>query len=157
MKTFYLIFGTGNPQSYTGLSPTFIVFSANGLTTVPAPAITESPTGSGIYKFIYGPTLSTVFVADGGSALNVNDRYISAALDPIQAVDESVGNPADSFGTSSTDPATLMGYAKRAQEFNEGDANYNKSTGVWTIYDRTAGVTLAVKTLTNDTTQATKS
>lgn len=157
MKTYYLKFGSGDPSTYTGLSPTLVIFSANGLTSVTAPGITETPVGSGLYSFQYGPTISTVFKADGGAALSSSDRYICAALDPIQAVDEKVGTMNDSYGSTSIDPTTIFGYVKRNLEFNEGNAIFDKSTAVWDIYSRGSSTLLREKTLTNTVTEATKS
>ena len=155
-KNYWLVFGSGNPALYSGLTPTFTIFSVNGLTAITAPAITEAPSGSGYYKFVYGPTVAIAFLADGGSSLNANDRYIKGALDPIQAVDEVVGTVSDSFGSTSTDPTTVLGYLKRDQEFNEGNAVFDKATGVWSIYSRGSSTLIQTKTLTNDTTSATK-
>lgn len=155
-KTYYLKFGSGSPANYTGLSPTFTIFSMAGLTSIAGPAISEMPAGSGIYTFSYEPATSVVFVADGGSALAAGDRYITNALDPIQAVDERVGTTSDSFGSTSVDPTTLLGYAKRGQEILEGNAVFNKSTGVWDIYSRGSSTLLREKTLTNTVSQATK-
>ncbi len=155
-KTYYLVFGSGNPSSYSGLTPTLSVFSLQGLTALTAPGITELPTGSGFYQFQYAPTLSIVFVADGGSALATGDRYIPGVLDPIQAVDERIGTVNDSFGSTATDPSTLFGYAKRAQENQEGDSVFVKATGVWSIYSRGSSTLLAEKNLANNVTQATK-
>lgn len=156
MKTYYLQFGSGDPASYTGLTPTMSIFSAGGVTAVSAPVITELPVGSGLYQFTYGPTLSTVFKADGGVALSSADRYIVGALDPIQSVDEKVGTLSDSFGSTLTDPTTMIGYLKRSQEFWEGNAVFTKATGIWDIYSRGSSTLLREKSLTNDATQATK-
>lgn len=103
MKTYYLTFGSVSPAAYTGLSPTMTIFSVNGVTTVAAPGITETPAGSGLYRFFYGPTISTVFVCDGGATLANSVRYIVGSLDPVQAVDEqltSVGNSLAVIGAS---------------------------------------------------------
>lgn len=159
-KTFYLKFGTGDPVPFSGLSPTFTLFSAAGLTAIAAPGITETPTGSGYYRFDYpGPTLSVIFKADGGSNLASGDRYISGVLDPIQAVDQQVGYVTDSFGSSSVDPATILGYLKRTLEFLEGDSIFTKATAIWQIFNRTSNGTttlLRTKSLSNTTTSATK-
>lgn len=156
MKTYYLKFGSGDPASFTGLTPTLVIFSAGGLTAVTAPGVTETPAGSGFYRFDYGPTLSTLFKADGGAALASGDRYIVGVLDPIQVVDERIGTTADSFGSTATDPTTLLGFAKRNQEIQEGDAAFAKSTGVWSISSRGSSTLLREKTLTNNATSATK-
>lgn len=154
MKTFYLQFGGGNPADFSGLSPTFTIFSIQGITSINPPGITETPVGSGFYSFEYGPTVSIIFKVDGGNTLADNDRYITGALDPLQVVDERIGTVADSIGTINVDPTTLFGYEKRAQEFFEGDKVYTKATGVW--QNNTRGGTLIVqKQLTNTTSQAT--
>ena len=155
-KTYYLRFGSGDPASYTGLTPTMAIFSANGLTAVSGPAISEAPTGSGIYSFTYGPTVSILFKADGGAALASGDRYIVGVLDPIQAVDEKVGSLSDSFGSTATDPQSVLGYLKRNQEVLEGNATFTKSTGIWQMYSRGSSTLLSQKTLTNSVSSATK-
>lgn len=155
-KQYWLKFGSGSPTPFTGLTPTFTIFSAAGLTSLAAPGITEMPSGSGLYSFQYAPTLSIIFTADGGSALSSSDRYITGVLDPIQTVDQKVGTIDDSYGTDSADPTTLMGFAKRSEEFWEGNATFNKSTGAWSIYSRGSSTLLREKDLANNVTQATK-
>lgn len=157
-KSYGLKFGTGDPRLNTGLHPTLIIFnSAIDGTPLTPPGISEVISGSGIYNFMYGPTLSIGFLADGGSNLSSSDRYITGLLDPIQAVDEKVGYATDSFGSTGVDPTTIFGYAKRNQEFEEGNAVFNKSSGVWDIYSRGSSTLLAEKTLTNSISLATKS
>lgn len=156
MKDYWLKFGTGDPASFTGLSPTFTIFSLEGITSLVAPGVTETPSGSGFYRFQYGPTLSIIFKADGGAALATGDRYISGALDPIQVVDERIGTVSDSFGSTSVDPATVLGYLRRNIEFQEGNAIFTKSTGIWDIYSRGSSTLLREKQLSNDTTSADK-
>lgn len=155
-KNYFLRFGSGDPSDNTGLSPTFTIFSALGLTALPAPGITETPAGSGLYSFSYGPTQAIVFKVDGGAALSNSSRYITNVLDPVQAVDERIGFATDSFGSTAADPTTLYGYAKRNQEFQEGNATFTKSTGVWQIMSRGSSILLVEKGLTNNTTSATK-
>ena len=155
-KTYVVRFGSGNPTNYTGLTPTLSVFSAQGLTAITSPTFIELPVGSGLYQFTYGPTLSTTFVADGGAALATGDRYVVGVLDPIQAVDEKVGTLADSFGSTSADPSTIIGYLKRTLEFLEGNATFNKTTAVWDVYSRGSSTLLREKTLANSVSSATK-
>lgn len=157
MKTYWLQFGSGNPTDNTGLAPTFIQFYTQAGATVAPPGITEIFTGSGLYRFQYAPTLSIVFVADGGALLSNSDRYVTGVLDPIQAVDEVLGQTSDSFGSTSVDPGSAMGYLKRALEFNEGNADFQKATGVWSISSRGSSTLLRTKTLTNNITEADKS
>jgi hypothetical protein len=156
-KIYYLKFGFGNPNVYTGLFPTLTVFSAQGLTALTAPGITELPAGTGLYQFSYFATQSIVFVADAGSSIASSFyRYLSGTLDPIQAVDQQLGFNTDSFGSTSIDPSTLYGLAKRVLENLEGDATFTKSTGVWAISNRGSSTLLRTKTLTNTTTSSGK-
>lgn len=156
-KDYWLRFGSGNPANNTGLSPTFTVFSGStGAVISPSPLINEIPVGGGIYHFAYGPTIPIVFTVDGGPALSSADRYIVGVLDPIQAVDQKVGTLDDSFGATNVDPSTLIGYAKRSQEWLEGNADFQKATGTWNVYSRGSSTLLAVKQLANNTTEATK-
>jgi len=154
-KTYFFSFGSGAASSYSGLSPTFIIFHEYGVTALTPPGVTETPAGSGFYQFTYGPTTPIVFEIDGTASItNASDRYIKGALDPIQVVDERIGTVADTIGTTNVDPTTIFGYEKRAQEFFEGDKVYTKATGVW--QNNTRGGTLIVqKQLTNTTSQAT--
>lgn len=154
-KPFYMSFGSGDPRTNTGLTPTFLIFAAGGVTALSPPGITETPSGSGYYSFDYGPTQSIVFLVDGGSALSSGDRYIKGALDPVQAVDDKIGFTTDSFGSTAADPGTAFGFLKRLQELLEGDKIYTKSTGIWQRYNRGSTTLLRQKTLTNTTTQAT--
>lgn len=155
-KTYFLQFGSGDPATYSGLSPTLVVFAWGGVTAIAAPGITESPVSSGFYQFAYGPTVPIVFKADGGATVPAADRYITGALDPIQAVDERIGTTQDSYGSTAADPSTVLGYVKRLQELQEGNASFNKSTGVWDIYSRGSSTLLREKTLTNTTSSSTK-
>lgn len=179
MKNFLLIFGSGNPTQVSGITPTFLVFKTTpGGTDATPPGITQVPSNTGLFYFTYGPTNSISFVVDGGSSLATSVRYISGLLDPIDAVDEQItalgvsmiagftaigagstqgfadlntkiGTTASSFGDSSTDPGTLYGYLKRLQEFNEGNANFDKSTSVWSIYSRGSSALLRTKEFNN--------
>ena len=156
MKTYYLKFGTGDPANFTGLTPTFTIFSSGGMTAITAPGVTETPAASGLYSFTYGPTISILFKCDGGVALSGSDRYIVGTLDPIQAVDEKVGTTSDSIGSTATDPSTVLGFLKRSQEFNEGNATFTKATGIWKVFSRGSSILITQKTLTNTTTLAGK-
>jgi hypothetical protein len=155
-KQYVLKFGSGDPTAYTGLAPTMTVFSAGGLTSLVGPGISEIIAGQGLYFFSYGPTQSITFKADGGAALAAGDRYIVGVLDPLQAVDEKLGNLTDSYGSTSADPGSVLGYLKRNQEFQEGNAVFTKSTGIWDIYSRGSTTLLREKALTNTTSAAGK-
>lgn len=155
-KTYYMKFGTGDPRINTGLFPTFVMFSIGGLTAMTAPGVTETPSGSGMYQFLYGPTLAVAFLADGGSALPSVDRYVSGVLDPVHAVDQQLGFSTDSFGSTSADPTSLWGYVKRFLEFWEGDGTFTKSTGIMQYFNRGSTTLLRTKTVTNTTSQSAK-
>ena len=146
-------------SAYTGLSPTFTLFVNSAGTTATPPGITESPAGNGVYSFVYGPTIAIFGQIDWGVGVASSVRYTRVVLDPIAAVDERVGgilNNTDSIGNTAVDPTTVIGWLKRQQEFLEGDAVFTKSTGVWTVYDRGGTLAIAIKTLTNNSTSATK-
>lgn len=156
-KIYYLKFGSGDPAPYTGLFPTFTIFSAQGLTAMSAPGITEMPSGTGLYQFQYYATQAIIFKADGGSNLSAGDRYISGTLDPIQAVDQQLGFSTDSFGTTGTDPTTIWGMTKRFLEQWEGDKVFTKATGIWQMFNRGSTTLLRTKTMTNTTTSSNSS
>ena len=155
-KDYWATFGS-DPTVNSGLAPTFIIFTNTSGATLTPPAITEPLAGSGYYYFSYGPTLSTAFLLDGGGALASADRYVQGVLDPIQAVDQALGSTVSSFGSTSVDPGTAIGYLKRIQEFLEGNAEFNKTTGEWEIYSRGSSTLLRVKTLANSVGEVTKS
>lgn len=155
-KTYAMKFGAGKASTNTGLSPTFTIFNWAGVTALVSPGITESPLASGIYSFMYGATIPVIFEIDGGSSLDSNSRYLYGVLDPIQAVNELVGTVSDSYGSTASDPTTLMGYAKRNLEFNEGNETYTKANGILDIYTRGSTALLVEKTITNSTASVTK-
>lgn len=161
-KDYWLVFGSGDPANFTGLSPTLVLFSAGGFTSLAAPPVTELPVGSGFYKVSYGmtqfgATVPIVVKADGGPALSAGDRYTIAVFDPVAAVDQRVGWVEDSFGTTAIDPVTVTGYVKRLVEWLEGNAVFSKSSGLWDVYSRGSSTLLREKALTNTITSATKS
>lgn len=174
-KQYLLRFGSINPTTYSGLSPTFTQFRTlpAGTTALP-PGITEIPTATGLYYCTYGATAPIAFICDGGASMIGNDRYLTGILDPADAIDQqvtglgntlitgisyvtSIGTTADSFGSTSVDPTTLFGYLKRVQELLEGDATFNKGTGSWTMYNRGSTTLLRTKALANNSTTVTKS
>lgn len=188
-KQYILQFGN---TLWSGLSPTFTVFKVvpGGGSTTP-PGVTELPTSSGLYYFSYEPASAIAFNIDGGAALSAITRYITGALDPLQAADERIaelgsslnalstsfgaqsasfgfgsslvaliGTTASSFGGTLVDPATVIGYLKRLQEFNEGNSIFTKQSGAWSIYARGNAVgtstQIAQKTITDSGSVITK-
>jgi hypothetical protein len=115
---------------------------------------------------ITGAALGTTAVALGTSA--VSSGITAVALgNSIYALGLShssvnfslaalIGTTASSFGTEVVDPTTVFGYLKRMQEFNEGNQDFNKTTGVWTIEARNTSL-IATKTLTNSSSEVTRS
>lgn len=157
-KKYWLRFGSGDPTDNAGLAPTFIHFvnAVDGSTLSP-PGITQLISGLGLYTFEYAPTFSIAFVADGATTgLDASDRYIYGALDPLQDIDNRLGDANSAIGTTNTDPTTAFGMLKRAQEVVEGNAEFTKSSGAWEIKTR-GGTLLATKTLANTASQVTKS
>jgi hypothetical protein len=150
-------FGSGDPRTFTGLSPTFIIFKNFAGIDVTPPAISEIGVSTGLYKFSFGYTLSAIaFCIDGGALLSDADRYVTGTLDPIQAIDKRLGSEDQSFGTDTVDPASVYAFSKRFQELLEGNAKFNKSSGVWEISSRGSSQLLRTKTLTNTLTESNK-
>lgn len=67
-----------------------------------------------------------------------------------------IGSTASSFGNTATDPGTLFGFLKRAQELLEGNNVYTKSTGALQFFSRGSSTQLAQKTISDTSTQTTK-
>jgi hypothetical protein len=180
-KEYWLKFGTGNPTDTSGLSPTLTIFRSWTGGVLVAPGITQPIASYGLYRFEYTPSFPIVFVADGATTgLSAASRYLSGTLDPLDLVDERLsevgttllsigvsntvdltpildrlGTTASSFGSTSVDPGTVYGFLKRLQELQEGDASFNKTTGVWSIQTR-GGTLLQEKTVTNGANTVTK-
>lgn len=67
-----------------------------------------------------------------------------------------IGDTSSSFGTDISDPTTVFGFLKRAEETREGNETYVKASGVMTISSRGSSQLLATKTIAETTTQVTK-
>ncbi len=210
MKFYSMSFGTGDPRTFSALSPTMLIFVrlTDGATIAP-PSITESLSGSGMYQFQYGTTQPIAFLCDGASTNLGSGRYIRGRLDPDDRSDEygntliaigttligfgvsgfaqgvslfalgttnvalgtsiygqnqsltvtvaGIGSAGSTFGDTTHDPTDLFGYNKRLVELLEGNAAFDKSAGVWSLYSRGSSTLLRTKTLTNATTGVTKS
>jgi len=159
-KTFWFKFGSGDPRTNAGLTPTFLIFQNNLGATLTTPGITQPVTGTGFYNFGYslGSSYSIAFLIDGATtALSSTDRYVSGSLDAVQTVDIPLGFQPDSFGSTSLDPQTMFGYLKRMQEITEGDGTFNKATGTWLLSSRGSSTLLRTKALNNLASSITKS
>lgn len=107
-KIYSLSFGTGDPRTYTGLAPTFLIFVrlTDGATIAP-PAISESLTSSGLYQFTYGTTQPISFLADAATTSpGAVARYVAGQIDPADRTDEyaatmiAIGTSGIALGTT---------------------------------------------------------
>ncbi len=117
---------------------------ALGTTSV---AIGTTQVGQGVTLLGYASTLL-------GYGVSIYAQGSSAGSDVTEVLNR-LGTTASSFGTTGVDPGTVMGYLKRVQENQEGNASFNKSTGVWQIQTR-GGTLLREKTMTNAANSVTK-
>lgn len=155
VKSYWFSFSNFNadPRPQAGLSPSFILFfNQLGQTQAP-PGITEIFSGSGMYRFQYDIGYSTTirYLVQAG-----NSNFLQGALDPVGALDVTIGWTGSAFGSTSTDPSDVFGMLKRNQENFEGNATFLKSSGVWNIFSRGSSTLLSVKTITQNTTGVTK-
>jgi hypothetical protein len=169
-KVYVFTFGSGDPRTYTGQSPTFILFFDNTGTNQTAPSISELKSGSGYYGFSYtiSATQTIQFLVSGNTVgLLGSYNYIPGVIDPVMALDQQpifgssggLGSLSDSFGSTSVDPTSVFGYLKRLQELWEGDSVFTASSGLWQMFNRASlGTTtlLRTKTLVNSGTSVTK-
>lgn len=90
MKNYGVRFGSGDPRTFTGLSPTFLFFvnMATGATVTP-PSIAELFANTGVYNFSWGTTTPIAFLVDAATTTpGANGRYVSGQLDPSDRGDE---------------------------------------------------------------------
>lgn len=100
MKNYYLQFGSGDPRTYAGLSPTFLIFRLADNTSVTPPGITCVGPSTGIYTFSWGTTTSIAFLADAATTSpGSTGRYVTGSLDPVDRMDE-VGTSLVAIGTT---------------------------------------------------------
>lgn len=93
---------------------------------------------------------SLVALGTSNLALGVSNLAIGTSLVA------GLGDTASSYGTDVSDPTTVFGFLKRAQETREGNETYTKSTGVLDIYSRGSSQLLREKTISDSTTSTTK-
>jgi hypothetical protein len=105
-----------------------------------------------------GNTLAAIGLSAGvmGTSLSALGSTVMAIGSSLTAIDAKIGTTASSFGDTLTDPGTIYGHLKRIQEHLEGNATFNKSSGLWYIYSRGSSTMLRAKTLANTSSQATK-
>lgn len=100
-KNYSVVFGSGDPRGFTGLSPTFLIFwnLATGASNAP-PSIAETASGkSGIYTFTYGTTQPITFLLDAATTSTGSGRYVFGQIDPSDRADE-YGNTLTAIGFS---------------------------------------------------------
>lgn len=117
-------FGSGDPRTLAGLSPTFLIFVrlTDGATITP-PAITESATSWGIYQFTYGTTQPIAFLVDAATTSPGSvGRYVTGQIDPVDRADE-FGTTMIAIGTSAIAQGVSMaaiGATILQAEINQG-------------------------------------
>ncbi len=106
----------------------------------------------------FGTTLNAIgsTLSGMGSTLAGMGATLSGTGATLSGIASLLGGTGSSFGTDVVDPTTVFGFLKRAQETNEGNEAYVKSTGVMTISSRGSSQLLATKTITDSTSQTTK-
>lgn len=102
----------------------------------------------GVSNFAFGTSIYALGVSI--YALGVSNFAFGSSINSL------IGTIGSTFGGTGTDPLDLFGYMKRAQDFWEGNAVFNKSAGTWDIYNRGSSYLLRTKTLSNDTVGVTK-
>jgi hypothetical protein len=106
-----------------------------------------------------GVALGTSSVALGETAVAIGTTIlglIGTDLTLVTLINDKIGATTSTFGSTSVDPGTLFGFLKRAQEFNEGQQSFTKSSGAWSISTR-GGTLFASKTLANSSTTVSRS
>lgn len=153
-----LTFGSGDCRNFTGLSPTFVLFVTEGGSLLTPPTVSEIGATTGLYYFTYTPsaTFTIFFQADGGAAVTDNSlRYVKGTLDPVASVDQYLGFPNDSYG-STVGASTVFGNVKRNNELWAADSTFSKTSGLWAQYAKGTSTLLFQKTLTNNLASVTK-
>lgn len=106
--------------------------------------------------------LDTSLIAQGstlvaiGTSLGAVSATLVATGATISNIGLRIGTTASSFGATNADPVDLYGYLKRAQEFQEGNASYSKTSGAWSFFSRGSSTLLGSKTLSQNTAGVTK-
>jgi hypothetical protein len=107
--------------------------------------------GIGASGFARGVTLSAI-----GTTLLGMGATLGSMGSTLSGLGLFIGSTSSSFGSTSSDPVDLFGYLKRAQEFWEGNQTYAKATGILDFYSRGSSTLLREKTVSDNTTQTTK-
>lgn len=132
---------------------------AQGATVV---AIGTTLVAQGATVVAIGNTMITG-LNDQGSTLVGQGTSIIAMGNTLAAIGLSagslgalIGDTNSLIGNNLSDPTTVFGFLKRAQETREGDETYTKASGVLDIYDRTGATLLRQQTISDTATQVTR-
>lgn len=85
-----------------------------------------------------------------GTSIVAMGVTVSSIVSGASGVLALLGNNASSYGDNTTNPTTVFGYLRRAQQFGEGDAIFTKATGVWDVYPRGVTTTLLLEKVLDD-------
>lgn len=116
---------------------------AIGLTGV---AIGTSGIALGTTSVALGTTAVAGIGFMGTTLVAIGDS-LSTFSASMGALGSLIGNTSSVIGDNATDPTTVFGFLKRAQETREGDETYTKATGVLQIFDRTGATLLRSQTI----------
>lgn len=129
----------------TILSEVLALGSSQLIITNKIDAISASLTSMGVTLVAIGQTS----VSSGTSLSSVG-----ATLSHIAS---QIGFVTDGPGDNVTIPSTVLGLLSRAGHAFEGNQTYDKTTGTYTMYDRTGATTIAAKSMSDTATQTTRS
>lgn len=100
--------------------------------------------------------LGTSLTAQGSTLLGIGNT-LSSLGSTLGGLASLLGSTLSSIGSTNIDPGDVMGYLKRNRELMEGNQTYTKSTGTLDLYVR-GGITLLIeKTISDTSTNTTKS
>lgn len=119
-------------------------------------ALGTSNIALGVSSIAQGVTIIS-WVSSIGTSLGVQGSSLVAIGNTLSTLASYVGSTASTFGDSGTQPSTVFGYQKRVVEFLEGNQTYTKATGGLVFYSRGSSYTIASKTVSDTSTQTTKS
>lgn len=120
----------------------------------------------------FGVTLNSVLagvsaigitlVAQGVTLTNMGNTFIGFGVTlsgiglSLSGMGSILGSTASSYGSTIIDPVDVMGYLKRSRELAEGNQIYTKATGLLDLYVRGGATLLIEKTISDSSTQTTK-
>lgn len=157
-KTYTMQFGSGDPRTFTGLAPTFLIFvNASSGATIAPPAISEALAGSGLYKFAWGTTTPIAFLADAfTTSPGTAGRYVTGQIDPADRADEygttmiALGTTLTGYGVSTVAfGLTLVGYGNSTLAFGSTLIGYGNSTLAFGVTLVAIGTSLLAQGVTN--------